>query len=57
MDNAADAKEEHPQSQVDPEILRDLVALVQVDGQRWDEKSDDNFYYLVIHVILLYLID
>lgn len=52
MDYAANSEKEHPQSHVDPEILRDL-ALVQIDGQRRYEKSDDNFYYLVIYVILL----
>jgi hypothetical protein len=54
VDDAADAEKEHGQSYVDPEILRDL-ALVQIDGQRWDEQCDDNFNNLIIHVILLLL--
>ena len=43
MDDTPDAKKEYPQNYVDPEILRDRVALVQIDSQRWNKKSYDYF--------------
>jgi hypothetical protein len=55
MDNAADAEQENPQSEVDPEIFCDLT-FMKVDGQRGNEKCDDNFKNLVIHSMLLFII-
>jgi hypothetical protein len=43
ISNAADSGYHNPQHQVDPEILRDLITLVQIDGQRWDENCNDDF--------------
>jgi hypothetical protein len=47
--NTANAGQHKPQHQVDPEILRDLITLVQIDCQGRDEKSENDFYNLVIH--------
>jgi hypothetical protein len=52
IDDAADAKEQNPQDQVDPEILPDL-SFVKINGQRRDEKSDDDLNNFIVHAILL----